>query len=83
MGLADRVRRFLYEEIYRAMFLRAEPSMDMYGLRKWRVIAFIERSGCRVLDVTPNRAAGPEWSSYRYAAVREDAPPLDMKPCNS
>jgi SAM-dependent methyltransferase len=77
LGLADRVRSFLYEEIYRRYVLRAEPSMDMYGLRKRRVIAFIERSGCRVLDVTPNCAAGPEWTSYRYAAVREDAPAFE------
>jgi SAM-dependent methyltransferase len=77
MGLVDRVRSFLYKEIYRRHVLCAEPSMDMYGLRKRRVVAFIERSGCRVLDVTPNCAAGPEWTSYRYAAVREDAPPLE------
>jgi len=74
MGPADRVRSFLYEEIYRRYVLWAESSMDMYGLSKRRVIAFIERNGCRVLDVTPNCAAEPEWTSYRYAAVREEGP---------
>jgi trans-aconitate methyltransferase len=68
--LADRVRSFLYEEIYKRYILRAEPSMDMYGVRKQQVIDFMERCGCRVLGVEPNYMAGPEWSSYRYAVVR-------------
>jgi len=70
LDLADRVRSALYEEIYRKYVLRAEPSMSMYGLPKGQVIALVERIGCRVLDVTPNFMAGPEWTSYRYAAVR-------------
>jgi trans-aconitate methyltransferase len=71
IGLADRLRSVVYEEIYRRYILRTEPAMDMYGLRKNRVIALVEKSGCRILDVSPNECAGPEWSSYRYAAVRE------------
>jgi len=75
MGPGDRVRSVLYEEIYRRYILRTEPSMDMYGLPKSRVIALLEKSGCRILDVTPNENAGPEWTSYRYAFVREGLAP--------
>src|ERR1700735_1712624 len=75
IGLADRGRGVLYEEIYRRYILRTEPAMDMYGLRKNRAIALVEKSGCRVVDVTPNECAGPEWTSYRYAVIRESRRP--------
>jgi SAM-dependent methyltransferase len=70
---AGRLWRILREEIYRRHILRAQPLMDMYGVSKQRVTGFLERSGCRVLNVAPNGWAGPEWTSYRYAAVREVA----------
>lgn len=77
--LVDRCRRplvgrpcnTLYQEIVRRYLLRAQPAMDVYGLEKQRVIALVEQSGCRMLRVEPNDAAGPHWTSYRYAALRE------------
>jgi trans-aconitate methyltransferase len=71
--LAERLCSILYQEIFRRHLLRAQPAMDVYGVDKQRVIALIEQSGCRILDVEPNDGAGPAWTSYRYAAVREEA----------
>jgi trans-aconitate methyltransferase len=64
-------RRLLgtFYQLWRRHLLR-EPLMEMYGLPKRSVIALIERNGGRVLDVQPYAAAGPEWISYRYAAIR-------------
>jgi SAM-dependent methyltransferase len=67
---SDQLRSLLYEEIYRRYILRAEPSLAMYGVPKRRVLDLLEKTGCRVLDVTLNDAALPEWTGYRYAAVR-------------
>jgi trans-aconitate methyltransferase len=67
---AGRLLSILYQEIYRRHVLRA-ATMGMYGVPKQRIIALLEQSGCRVLDVKPNETAGPDWTSYRYAAVRE------------
>jgi SAM-dependent methyltransferase len=64
------LRSFLYEEIYRRYLLRLEPSIDMYGVPKQRVITLLEKTGCRVVDVKPDGAALPEWTGYRYAAIR-------------
>ncbi len=47
-----------------------EPLMEMHGLPKRNVIGLLERNGGRVLDVQPYPAAGPQWISYRYAAIR-------------
>jgi len=67
LSLSSRVLRTLYNEVYRRRVLKDEPPwMDVYGIAKGRVIALMERSGGRVVDVTANDAAGPEWASYRY-----------------
>jgi SAM-dependent methyltransferase len=71
LSVGNRVLRTLYNEVYRRRVLKDEPPwMDVYGIPKQRVIALLERSGARVLDVQPNDAAGPEWTSYRYVASR-------------
>ena len=68
MPLRARVWRTLYEE-YRRYILRAHPSMDMFGVRRERVIALFERSGCRILDIA-EMPGDPERPNYRYAVVR-------------
>jgi SAM-dependent methyltransferase len=71
LSVGNRVLRTLYNEVYRRRVLKDEPPwMDVYGIPKRRLISLLERSGARVLDVQPNDAAGPEWTSYRYVASR-------------
>jgi len=66
-GPLHRALRTLYKIGRR---LLAKPVMEMYGVPKERVIALVGRSGCRIVDVATNDAAGPEWASYRYAVTR-------------
>jgi trans-aconitate methyltransferase len=66
--LAGRLFRVFVQENYRRYVLKKRP-MEVYGVGRRQVTALIERSGYRILDVEPNEAAGPEWTSYRYAAV--------------
>jgi len=74
LSLGSRILRTLYNEVYRRRVRKDEPPwMDVYGIRKERVIALLENSGAYVLDVEPNDAAGPEWTSYRYAVTRISA----------
>ena len=71
LSIGNRVLRTLYNEVYRRRVLKDEPPwMDVYGIPKQRVIGMLKRSGARVLDVQPNDAAGPEWTSYRYVVSR-------------
>ncbi len=66
-SIGNRALRTLYNEIYRRRVLKDEPPwMDVYGTPRRRVIGLLEGAGARVLDVQPNDAAGPEWTSYRY-----------------
>jgi SAM-dependent methyltransferase len=48
----------------------SQPRMEMNFIPKDEVIALIQRSGGTVVDVQPNRNAGPLYESYTYAAVR-------------
>jgi trans-aconitate methyltransferase len=64
-----RMVRHLYNEVLRRNLGGVQPWMDMYGISKAEVLALLESAGTRVLDVRENTAAGPEWTSYRYAVV--------------
>jgi ubiquinone/menaquinone biosynthesis C-methylase UbiE len=47
---------------------RRTPPIEMYGMSPEAVIAVLGCHGLMVVDVMPNDAAGPGWSSYRYCA---------------
>ncbi len=47
-----------------------KPVIAMYGMRKRRVVRWLETHGGRVVDVERQDAAGPEWIGYRYAVTR-------------
>jgi SAM-dependent methyltransferase len=46
---------------------------DMYGLAKARVMAAVESSGGRFLDIEDYNPAGEGWTSYRYFVTRTGA----------
>jgi SAM-dependent methyltransferase len=46
------------------------PRMDIHGIPKTDVIAHVERSGGRVIDVVPDTSTGPTWSGFRYCIAR-------------
>jgi SAM-dependent methyltransferase len=45
--------------------------MEMHGIPRPQVETLLEQSGCQILDVVRDRAAGPGWISLRYHALRE------------
>jgi len=58
-----------WARVYRAWLDVAHsetPQMDMYGIEKDSVLDFLKAHGGRVLSVTPDQRAGPDWESYTY-----------------
>ncbi len=58
------LRKFYYRFLWDLLHPQT-PYMGMYGIPKENVIRLIERSGGRVMDVVPDRAAEPEWEGFR------------------
>lgn len=45
---------------------RRRPVMDMHGMFRADVTAVIESSGCAVVKIEENTAAGGDWPSFLY-----------------
>lgn len=45
------------------------PQMDMYGIEKDSLVDYLSAHGARVLSVTPDQRAGPDWESYTYVVT--------------
>src|SRR5258708_30996987 len=45
------------------------PQMDMYGIEKDSLLDYLSACGARVLSVTPDQRAGPDWESYTYVVT--------------
>ncbi len=72
-AIAGRFPGNLYPWLARLAWAAAHPGrpvVPMYGVRRERVTAWIERSGGRVLAVEPRESAGPEWVNFRYSVAR-------------
>lgn len=52
-------------------FLGGARGFEMYGLPRSEVEAILEASTLRLVEVTPDEAAGEGWTSFSYVAVRE------------
>lgn len=63
-----RVSRGLYCLAARRL-LRRPDVMEMHGMARERVVAFLEENGARVLQVEEDPVAGREWLSWRYFAT--------------
>jgi SAM-dependent methyltransferase len=50
--------------------LRPLRKMDMYGVPPAKVEAILESGGLRLASAYPDQAAGPNWKSYFYIAVK-------------
>lgn len=57
-------------DLYRALRHRGRPRMGMYGVKKDEMLTLLQHAGASILDVQPDHSAGPEWSSFRYLAVK-------------
>jgi SAM-dependent methyltransferase len=80
LPFTERMHDIWHHLIYRRYWLRDQTAIDVHGVRKQRVMALIERSGCRLLDVQRQDVAGPQWISYRYAVVRNLNPAATPPP---
>jgi SAM-dependent methyltransferase len=58
----------LYEEVKHA-FSRG-PRMEGHSVPREEVEAVLAGAGATVLDVTPDRSAGPAWLAFRYCATK-------------
>jgi SAM-dependent methyltransferase len=65
-------RRVLYKLVLFAgrRILRQPDLMEMYGVPRNTVVRDLETAGARVIEVTPDNAAGPEWESFLYAITK-------------
>jgi ubiquinone/menaquinone biosynthesis C-methylase UbiE len=46
------------------------PKMEMYGIKEADVLALIEKSGARILEVVPDQSAGKDWISFTYFVTK-------------
>ena len=63
-----------WARVYRAWLNAAHsdiPQMDMYGIEKDSLLDYLSGQGARVLSVTPDQRAGPDWESYTYVVTTE------------
>jgi SAM-dependent methyltransferase len=59
----------LYEEVKHA-FSRG-PRMEGHFVPREEVLAVLAAAGATVVDVAPDRSAGPAWLGFRYCALKE------------
>jgi SAM-dependent methyltransferase len=76
--LPDRYRNFrtrishgLYRLVARRL-LRRPDVMEMYGIRRERVVALLKSHGVVLLAIEEDPIAGREWLSWRYFATRPE-----------
>jgi ubiquinone/menaquinone biosynthesis C-methylase UbiE len=74
-GPAVSLRRFfrwlIPEPVIRAYRkLRYRHLIEMYGIARGEMVAFLEENGARVLDVQQDTSAGGGWTSFRYFALK-------------
>jgi SAM-dependent methyltransferase len=62
-----------WARVYRAWLnlIRSDiPQMDMYGIEKDSMLDYLGVQGARVLSVTADQRAGPDWESYTYVVTK-------------
>jgi len=50
--------------------LRYGHPIEMYGIPREKMVAFLQDNGARVLDVREDTSAGAGWTSFRYSALK-------------
>ena len=67
-----RVKRFAVQTWKQALpYWR--PHMPMYAIPRERVVALLEQSGARIVEIAPSAAAGHTIESFHYRAVKPPA----------
>ncbi len=62
INLKEKIQKVCTEEHF--------SSIEMYGIPKTDVVNLINESEGKVIDITNDYWAGPEWLSYRYCVVK-------------
>jgi ubiquinone/menaquinone biosynthesis C-methylase UbiE len=65
------ISRSAYRLVARRLLHRVDV-MEMYGIPRKRVVAFLEEHEARVLGIEEDPAAGAEWLSWRFFVTRRD-----------
>ena len=70
----ERIKRVLPENL--VAFLRRiknpnKPWVPMYGIEKEEVLALLQQTGTRIIEVLPDQSAGQDWVSFRYFVLKE------------
>ena len=64
----DWLRHSLYRIATRRIARRSDV-MEMHGIQREKMVAWLESRGARVIDIEEDPSAGPEWLSWRYFVV--------------
>lgn len=56
--------------LYQRLRYGDQPIMEMYGIEKSELLAFLAANGGRVVDVGADQSADVHWHSYRYCVAR-------------
>jgi SAM-dependent methyltransferase len=47
-----------------------QPRMEMYSIKRKKVVQLLESSGAKVIDVQQDSSAGDQWISFKYCAAK-------------
>jgi len=50
-----------------------EPRMEMYGIKRKKIVELLEANGAKMLDVQQDNSAGEHWISFKYCASKRPA----------
>lgn len=47
-----------------------KPKIDMFGIRKSKIVKFVQLNAGNVVDIVRDKRAGADWNSYRYCVKK-------------
>jgi SAM-dependent methyltransferase len=72
-GLKEAIRSITPDPLlraYRRIRWGTRSLIRMWGMPRNEVVGLLRGEGATILDVRPDRFAGPDWSGYRYTVTR-------------
>ncbi len=59
--------------LYRRVVHGRQPIIDMFGIRRDRVVEFLNENGATIVDIRRDASAGKDWISFRYCVRKGSA----------
>jgi len=67
--LIERITPLVLIDLYHKKIY--DKRMEMYGIKREKVIKYLEESGAKIVDIKQDQSAGKGWVSFRYCVTKE------------